>query len=79
MRKKQWEADGMLFRKKIERRCAYCANAGKLSGEEMICRRHGIVAAADQCGHFRYDPLKRVPARPKPPAFRKYKDSDFSL
>jgi len=69
----------MLFRKKVEHRCAYCANAGRISEEQMICRRKGIVASADRCGHFRYDPLKRVPSRPKPPAFRKYDDADFSL
>lgn len=69
----------MLFRKKVDCRCAYCANAGRVSDDQMICRKNGIVASADRCRHFRYDPLKRIPARAKPPAFQKYSDADFSL
>ena len=45
----------------------------------MICRRKGIVAAADQCRRFRYDPLKRVPARPKPQTFDRFHAGDFQL
>lgn len=69
----------MLFRKKMTRYCAYCIHAGKINEHEMICRKKGVVAAADQCRSFRYDPLKRIPARPKPQTFEKFKEQDFTL
>ena len=49
----------MLFRKKIDPRCAYCAKGTRLSDEEVACVKCGIVAAEHHCGAFRYDPLKR--------------------
>ena len=69
----------MLFRKKLPRHCAYCIHAGKMSDHEMICRKKGVVAAADQCRRFRYDPLKRIPVRPKPQRFDKLTQQDFTL
>ena len=69
----------MLFRKKIERNCAYCAFAGKINEEQVICQKCGIVPSSHHCRRFRYDPLKRIP--PKHPAhdFSKYDQKDFSL
>jgi hypothetical protein len=69
----------MLFRKKIERNCAYCVYAGKLNDESMICRKCGIVPATHRCRRFRYDPLKRIPARPKAQDNSKYQEADFTL
>ncbi len=46
----------MLFRKKIDPRCAYCAKGTRLSDEEVACVKCGIVAAEHHCGAFRYDP-----------------------
>ncbi|MGN0979520.1 MAG: hypothetical protein ACI4PT_04235 [Candidatus Avoscillospira sp.] len=69
----------MLFRKKLERYCAYCVFAGKINDEQMICKKCGIVPAAHQCRRFRYDPLKRVPAKPQAQNFSKYDQKDFSL
>lgn len=69
----------MLFRRKQPRCCAWCAHAGRIDDHQMICRRKGVVAAADQCRQFRYDPLKRVPARPKPQSFDKFREGDFQL
>ena len=69
----------MLLRKKIERNCAYCEYAGKLSDEQMICQKCGIVPANHHCRRFRYDPLKRVPSKPKAQDFSKYTEKDFSL
>lgn len=69
----------MLFRKKVPHCCAYCVHAGHIDDHQMICRRKGIVAAADQCRRFRYDPLKRVPARPKPQTFDRFHAGDFQL
>ena len=54
----------MLFRKKIEPRCSYCARGGRANDHEVICAKKGIVPAESHCGAFRYDPLKRVPPRP---------------
>lgn len=69
----------MLFRKKIDRHCAYCVFAGKVSDEQMICRKCGVVPATHHCRRFRYDPLKRVPARPRTQDFSKYRETDYSL
>ena len=52
----------MLFRKKIDPRCAYCAKGTRISDEEVACVKCGIVAAEHHCGAFRYDPLKRISA-----------------
>ena len=52
-----------LLRKDIEPRCTYCAHGSPL---------------ADHCRSFRYDPLRRVPA--KPAVLReKFTNADFSL
>ena len=69
----------MLFRKKLARHCAYCVYAGKISDEQMICQKCGVVPATHQCRRFRYDPLKRVPAKPQAQNFSKYDKKDFSL
>lgn len=69
----------MLFRKKIERSCLYCANCAKLNEDQMLCTKHGVVSMYYQCRKFRYDPFKRVPARPKALDLSKYESDDFSL
>ena len=69
----------MLFRKKIKRCCAYCAHASKISDDEMVCQKKGIVSSYDQCRRFRYDPLKRIPSRPKPQVFDQFQEQDFVL
>jgi len=49
---------------RIEKYCKFCEHADVLSDpDKMLCRRHGIVDASYLCRKFRYDPLKRVPAR----------------
>ena len=40
----------MLFRKKIDPRCAYCAKGTRISDEEVACVKCGIVAAEHHCG-----------------------------
>jgi len=69
----------MLFRKKPERYCGCCVFAGKMNDDQMICRKCGVVPATHHCRRFRYDPLKRVPARPKKQDFSKYDQKDYSL
>ena len=34
----------MLFRKKIERSCAYCANGARLGGGQILCAKKGLQA-----------------------------------
>ncbi len=69
----------MLFRKDIDRFCAYCAHAGCAGKDQMICTRRGIVSPNDQCRSFSYDPLKRKPSRPKSPDFAALSERDYSL
>jgi len=69
----------LLFRKKIDRYCTYCQFGAKINDDQVICQKCGIVPASHQCRRFRYDPLKRVPARSKTQDFTKYNDKDYSL
>ena len=69
----------MLFRKKIERSCMYCALGTKLDDESVLCRKKGVVAIDGKCHRFRYDPCKRVPVKMKALDLSKYKEDDFSL
>lgn len=68
-----------LLRKDIEPRCTYCAHGSPLAdGKRIACRKRGVMDAADHCRSFRYDPLRRVPA--KPAVLReKFTNADFSL
>ena len=69
----------MLFRKKIERSCAYCANGARLGGGQILCAKQGLKPVDDQCRTFKYDPCKRIPPKPKAVDFSKYDNEDFSL
>lgn len=69
----------MLFRKNIEKSCSYCAYAGKIDNETMLCRKKGFVASFRKCRRFRYDPLKRIPTRQAPLQSARYEEEDFSL
>ncbi len=68
-----------LFRKNMEKRCAYCAHGSVLNEREVACPYRGIMDAANQCRRFAYDPLKRIP--PRPAAYKKkaYSAEDFKL
>ena len=69
----------MLFRKDIEPRCIYCSRGRPISGEEIACRRHGIMSVDDRCGHFRYDPRRRIPPVPAPLKTERLSAADFAL
>ena len=69
----------MLFRKKIERSCAYCAFSAKMDEDNMLCKKRGVVSVDTNCRKFQDDPFKRVPPRPKALDFSKYNEEDFSL
>ncbi len=69
----------MLFRKKIERSCAYCLYGTQLEDEQILCAKKGLKTPEDKCRKFRYDPCKRIPTKAKPMDFSKYENQDFSL
>ncbi len=69
----------MLFRKKIERSCSYCARGGKVDDQTVLCKKKGFVDCHGSCRKFQYDPLKRIPPKPTAQDFSKYRDEDFSL
>ena len=69
----------MLFRKKIERSCSYCGLGAELEDGKILCAKRGMVSADGKCRKFRYDPTKRIPAKPKAPDFKRYDAEDFSL
>lgn len=69
----------MLFRKKMEKSCAYCAYGVKLDDEQVLCSKKGLRDLFSKCRKFKYDPTKRVPSRPKALDFGKYEEEDFTL
>lgn len=69
----------MLFRKKIDRACAYCCHSTKLDEDQVLCAKKGIKFALDKCRKFKYDPCKRIPPKSKALDFSKYTEQDFSL
>lgn len=69
----------MLFRKKIERSCSYCVYGARLEVGQILCSKHGMRMIDESCRRFKYDPLKRIPAKGKALDLSKYDDNDFSL
>lgn len=69
----------MLFRKKIERSCAYCLYGAHLDEGLILCAKKGMKSTEDRCRTFKYDPCKRIPLKSKPLDFSKYDAEDFSL
>ena len=69
----------MLFRKKIEKACAYCTFGTVLDDGLVLCIKKGICNQDDKCRKFKYDPCKRIPAKAKAMDFSKYNEDDFSL
>ena len=45
-----------LFRKDIEKHCAYCKSGSVINEGQVICSRRGVVDSADHCRHFCYRP-----------------------
>ena len=68
-----------LFRKNMEKRCAYCVHGTTISESEVACERKGIVSPGGHCLRFAYDPLRRVPPRPAPLKSEQYSAEDFQL
>ena len=72
-------ADSMLFRKRIEKNCAYCRFGTALEDCKILCTKRGVVEIGSKCRKFEYDPIKRIPGKPKALDFGKYNDVDYSL
>ncbi len=67
-----------MYGKKIETDCAYCKHGYVLkNGDYTICDKAGVVIRKFKCRKFRYDPLKRIPSRPKRKS--EYNIHDFEL
>lgn len=69
----------MLFRKKIERSCAYCVHGTALEEDLILCAKRGLRTPNDKCWKFHYDPCKRIPLKPKALDLSRYDMDDFSL
>lgn len=69
----------MLFRKKIQRSCAYCIHGTRLEDGTILCTKKGLKMEEDKCFRFRYDPCKRIPLKAKALDFSRYEDQDYSL
>lgn len=69
----------MLFRRDIERSCAYCKHGAKADDDTCLCRKKGLVPLSGSCRRFRYDPLRRIPAAAAPKDFSEFDHVDFSL
>ena len=69
----------MLFRKKIERSCAYCIHGVKIGDDQILCAKKGLRSIDSQCRKFQYDPCKRIPLKARAVDFSKYDKEDFSL
>lgn len=69
----------MLFRKKMERSCAYCIYGTRLEEGVILCTKKGMKTEENSCFRFRYDPCKRIPLKAKAMDFSQYDKEDFSL
>lgn len=69
----------MLFRKKMPQNCLYCLHSTTANESQVHCAKRGIRSADAPCWRFKYDPIKRIPPRPKAPNFAAYEQDDFSL
>ncbi len=69
----------MLFRKKVARQCEYCRYGTKVSADQILCLKRGVMPIDAKCRKFTYDPCKRVPSRAKALDFNRYDQEDYSL
>ena len=67
-----------LFGNNIEPSCSYCRYGKYNSTRDIIlCVKKGVVEPYYSCKSFKYNPLKRKPARPL--LVEKFDISDFDL
>lgn len=71
-------ASERLFGADIRPACRYCEHVTQILREDnLFCDKRGMVSKEHKCRLFVYDPLKRVPRRPKP--LEKFEKADFEL
>lgn len=68
-----------LFKRDIDPMCIYCTHGHALSALEVACKKKGVKKGNESCRHFKYDPLRRVPPRPKKADFSGISPEDFTL
>ncbi len=67
-----------LFGANIVPACKYCVRMLQILDEEKrLCEKRGVVGPGEKCRHFVYDPLKRVPPKPRP--VQKLEETEFVL
>ncbi len=67
----------MLFKKNISPSCEYCCYSKKIANDLMGCVKYGITNKENCCKKFKYNPLKRIPKKPKP--ILNFNKKDFIL
>ena len=67
-----------LFDKNIAPCCKYCARSKKLADEDdmLLCSKYGVVSVNYACKAFKYNPVKRTPAKRQ---MMEYFDEDFDI
>ncbi|MFV0401337.1 MAG: hypothetical protein ACK5LX_12065 [Oscillospiraceae bacterium] len=68
-----------LFGNNITPACKYCEHTLRVlaKNNQVLCGKYGVVRTDHKCRHFVYDPLWRVP--PKPRAMQTFTGTEFSL
>lgn len=67
-----------LFGNNIPPACKYCEKALRhLADSQVLCSRYGVVQEDYHCRHYDYDPLRRVPPRPRP--LQSFTGKEFQL
>lgn len=67
-----------LFGNHIEPACCHCELAYPSDDPDMlICMKKGLVRQDFSCRAFQYDPLMRIPRRPR--QLETFREEDFQL
>ena len=66
------------FNKKLQKSCMWCVFGRKSEySDDILCKKHGVTTRADSCRQYKYDPLKRTPAKER--AAGSFTAEDFAL
>ena len=66
-----------LFNKNLPPACQYCVYGKTQPTKEVLCIKRGVTELRDSCRHYKYDPIKRVPAHSE--LADNYSPEDFML
>lgn len=68
----------LIDKKKYPKKCANCFyGRTPLDKASVLCEKKGIVDPESKCRHYKYDPLKRIPA--KLVVNTEFNEEDFKL